>query len=66
MRDVLPDAPTSVALVVGPEGGLADTEVTRFLEAGTVLASLGAQILRAETASIVAATLVLHRYERIG
>lgn len=66
MRDVLPDAPTSVALVVGPEGGLTDTEVTRFREAGAVLASLGAQILRAETASIVAATLVLHRYERIG
>ncbi len=48
-----------VVLAVGPEGGWADEEMSWFYETGWVPASLGATILRAETAAIVAAALAL-------
>lgn len=46
------------ALVVGPEGGLTDEEADGFAAAGASVVTLGGQILRAETASIVGATAV--------
>lgn len=47
--------PRSVALFVGPEGGFDEVEV----DARVTAVTLGPRILRAETAAIVAATLVL-------
>jgi 16S rRNA (uracil1498-N3)-methyltransferase len=48
-----------VVLAVGPEGGWADGELSWFYETGWVGASLGATILRAETAAIIATALAL-------
>jgi len=48
-----------VALAVGPEGGWADAELTWMRDAGWVAASLGTNILRAETAAIVASAIAL-------
>lgn len=50
-----------VAIVVGPEGGLADDEVSRILGAcpETCLVSLGPTILRTETAAVVSCALAL-------
>jgi 16S rRNA (uracil1498-N3)-methyltransferase len=47
-----------VAVLVGPEGGLAPAEVRALAEAGAVTVSLGPTILRAETATMVATALV--------
>jgi 16S rRNA (uracil1498-N3)-methyltransferase len=47
----------SVALLVGPEGGLAVTEVERARAHGFVSVSLGPRILRVETAAMVAVAL---------
>jgi len=69
LRDVLQDrvpTPDSVWVVVGPEGGLSEDEVATFAAAGAVPVSLGPQILRTETASVVAAALVLHHFGRLG
>lgn len=44
-----------VALMIGPEGGWAPREVEQIGAAGATLANMGALILRAETAAIVAA-----------
>lgn len=44
-------------LIVGPEGGLTDTEVALAWEAGVGLVALGCRIMRAETAAIAALTL---------
>ncbi len=54
LGDVLRSSSGGVALAVGPEGGWTDSEISWFLEAGWVAASLGNTILRAETAAIVA------------
>ncbi len=62
----LPEDATAVRLMVGPEGGFERGELERAQDAGAVTASLGEQILRTETAAVVGASLVLHRYGRLG
>jgi 16S rRNA (uracil1498-N3)-methyltransferase len=47
-------APGSVALLVGPEGGLTAEEVAHAATAGWHVVSLGPRILRAETAALAA------------
>jgi 16S rRNA (uracil1498-N3)-methyltransferase len=58
LRQALPAATKSVALLVGPEGGLAAEEVEQAKGQGFVAVSLGPRILRTETAGIVAVALV--------
>lgn len=51
-----------VVVVVGPEGGLSEEEVSSLLAANprAGVASLGSYVLRTETAGVVASALVLH------
>ncbi|MEF2845261.1 MAG: RsmE family RNA methyltransferase [Eggerthellaceae bacterium] len=55
-----------VGVVVGPEGGLTNSEVDALLTAhnNAHLVSLGSSILRTETAGIVAPALVMYELER--
>lgn len=46
--------PTSVVLVVGPEGGISREEIEKMTDAGAVLAKLGSTILRSAHAGIAA------------
>lgn len=57
------DLAEQVTVGVGPEGGLTAQEV---VSTGLPAASLGPTILRTETASVVAAALVLYRLGRVG
>jgi 16S rRNA (uracil1498-N3)-methyltransferase len=66
LSDVLPATPAPVRLVVGPEGGFTEQEVSEAEGRGAVAASLGPGILRTETAAVVGAALVLARYGRLG
>jgi len=51
----------SVGILIGPEGGFDEQEIALAREAGAVVISLGARILRAETAAIAAMSLgMLH------
>jgi 16S rRNA (uracil1498-N3)-methyltransferase len=56
------DLPAPVALLIGPEGGFTDEEVSQCIHAGVIPVSLGPRILRAETASLTALALLQHRY----
>jgi len=51
--------PQPVILAIGPEGGFAPAEIDDALVAGVPLLSMGARILRTETAALVACTLAL-------
>jgi 16S rRNA (uracil1498-N3)-methyltransferase len=51
----------TVSLAVGPEGGWTEKELEAFSSAGWVTASLGPNILRAETAAIAALAVVQAR-----
>jgi len=48
-----------VVLAFGPEGGWTNAELQSFRDAGWTWASLGGNILRAETAAIAALAVVL-------
>ena len=47
-----------VTFLCGPEGGLSEGEEQAALDAGFVAVSLGARVLRAETAALAALTLM--------
>lgn len=53
-------SPGSAALFIGPEGGFAADEVALAERSGVLPVTLGPRILRAETAALASATLVLH------
>jgi 16S rRNA (uracil1498-N3)-methyltransferase len=59
LRRALPGAPVSAAaLAIGPEGGWTEEEISAACGAGFLEASLGANILRTETAVIASLAIV--------
>jgi len=68
LRRILRDEPPTnrVIAVVGPEGGFSRRELTQAMEAGFTPVSLGARILRAETAAIVLAALCQYQWGDLG
>lgn len=50
----------TVSLMVGPEGGLEETEVSQAQEAGLKICTLGKRILRCETAPLCALSAVMY------
>ena len=59
LRDAVQSRPTDVTLAIGPEGGWTADEFQWFRDSGWIAASLGDNILRAETAAIVSAAIAL-------
>lgn len=53
MTAAIDDAP-AIVIAVGPEGGIEDDEMARFVEGGFIRASIGTSILRFETAAVAA------------
>jgi 16S rRNA (uracil1498-N3)-methyltransferase len=51
-------APTSIALLVGPEGGLSESEIETAAQAGYTALRLGPRVLRTETAPLAAIALL--------
>lgn len=54
--------PTSIALLVGPEGGMSDEEIASAEQVGFSSLRLGPRVLRTETAPLVAITIVQGRW----
>ncbi|GIK55595.1 MAG: 16S rRNA (uracil(1498)-N(3))-methyltransferase [Chloroflexi bacterium] len=52
--------PASIALFIGPEGGFAPEEIALARQHHVQPVTLGRRILRAETAALVAASLLIH------
>jgi 16S rRNA (uracil1498-N3)-methyltransferase len=55
----VPTTATDVVLVVGPEGGISDEELSTFERAGATARRLGPTVLRTSTAGTVAAAIVM-------
>jgi len=58
--------PARAALLIGPEGGFDEGEVRLALDCGIEPVSLGPRTLRAETAALAAATILLDRWGEMG
>lgn len=58
------DGPGELVLVVGPEGGVDDSELAAFEAAGAVSVRMGPTVLRTSTAGAVAAGVLLSRTVR--
>jgi len=56
------ERPKEIVAVVGPEGGWTDEEIELARESGWQVVTLGGRILRAETAAILAVSLLQHRF----
>ncbi|PZE29954.1 MULTISPECIES: 16S rRNA (uracil(1498)-N(3))-methyltransferase [unclassified Curtobacterium] len=60
----VPEGAGAIALVVGPEGGIADTEFDRLTDAGATRVRLGASVLRTSTAGPAALAVLQARLGR--
>src|SRR6266568_1976917 len=58
IRDALAEGSTPIVFAVGPEGGWSEEELVQFSNAGWQSVTLGATILRAETAAVAAVAAV--------
>ena len=57
---------SEIGIVVGPESGLVREEIGRLVDAGARPVTLGAQILRTETAGIALSAVLMHHLNRFG
>jgi 16S rRNA (uracil1498-N3)-methyltransferase len=60
------EAPSSINIIIGPEGGFTADEVELAKKNGITPITLGHRILRAETAGLVTATAVLYELGELG
>jgi 16S rRNA (uracil1498-N3)-methyltransferase len=56
----------SIMVMLGPEGGFAEREIEMARQSGFVTAGLGPRILRAETATLAASTLIQYLFGDMG
>jgi len=68
LRQVLQEHPEaqSLAIIIGPEGGIAPAELQAARAAGAASVSLGPRILRTETAGLVAAAAIFYETGNLG
>jgi len=52
----------SILMLVGPEGGFTDKEVSRAKAAGIMVANLGALVLRSDSVALAAGAIIMYQY----
>ena len=53
----------NIAIVIGPEGGISENEITLLGEKKARFVSLGKRILRTETAGMAALAMLVYRLD---
>lgn len=68
LREVIKrtDKPASVAIIIGPEGGLTSAEAKNAAAAGYIPVTLGSRILRTETAGLAAVSILQYTWGDLG
>jgi len=55
-----------VAIIIGPEGGFEENEISKLKEIGAEIVTLGPRILRTETAGFVCLSLIMYELGDLG
>lgn len=66
MKDLKGNQMKNVAILIGPEGGIANEEIDLLIEAGAKIVSLGKRILRTETAGFTLNTILQYEFGDMG
>lgn len=53
----------NIAVVIGPEGGFAESEIENLTNIGCKIITLGKRILRTETVALVMTSIILYELE---
>lgn len=61
--NVLANVTTDLALLIGPEGGLSDTEINNTNQKGFINWCIGERVLRTETAPVVALSILNYKFQ---
>lgn len=64
--NTMANSPTSITLLVGPEGGLSSAEITAACSAGYSPLRLGERVLRTETAAVTALSILQWLWGDLG
>ena len=54
-----------IAILIGPEGGLEESEVEQMKEAGAKIITLGKRILRTETVALSMTSILMYELENL-
>lgn len=57
---------SKIAIIIGPEGGLEESEVIKLQENGAKVISLGKRILRTETVSVAISSILMYELGDLG
>ncbi|OGB88810.1 hypothetical protein A2625_02055 [candidate division WOR-1 bacterium RIFCSPHIGHO2_01_FULL_53_15] len=63
LKSALVHRPSSILVLIGPEGGFSHNEITLAKEGGFISVSLGRSILRAETAGLAVLSAIMYELE---
>jgi 16S rRNA (uracil1498-N3)-methyltransferase len=68
LKEVLEGASSAktIGILIGPEGGFEETEVSNCVEKGIIPVTLGPRILRTETAGLTVSSIVLYEIGDMG
>ncbi|MBV4419968.1 16S rRNA (uracil(1498)-N(3))-methyltransferase [Clostridium tyrobutyricum] len=56
----------SIGIIIGPEGGFAEEEISTLKDVGANIVTLGPRILRTETAGLVCTSLIMYEFGDLG
>ena len=62
-KDLAVDKGIKIGVLIGPEGGIDETEVNELVRNGAKVITLGSRILRTETASLAILSNIMYEYE---
>ncbi len=65
LRDIVSENIKTLSMFVGPEGGFEETEIEMLKENGVIPTTLGARILRAQTAPLAGITAVMYQTKNL-
>ncbi|MBU3200667.1 16S rRNA (uracil(1498)-N(3))-methyltransferase [Clostridium estertheticum] len=66
VKDIEKETINKVAIIIGPEGGFEECEISKLKEIGSKIITLGPRILRTETAGFTCLSLIMYEFGDLG